>query len=65
MIDTAMLILGLRKTNNMTQGELAKKSGISQSMISLYETGRVSPSIYSLEAMLNACGLELAVKRRK
>lgn len=45
---------GLRKTRNMTARQLAANSGVSAAMISRIESGQVSPSISTLNALSNA-----------
>ncbi|MCV6625539.1 MAG: helix-turn-helix domain-containing protein, partial [Cellvibrionaceae bacterium] len=42
----------LRERNGWSQRELAKRSGVTNSVISTIEQGRVSPSISSLEKIL-------------
>lgn len=42
---------GLRTDARLTQGELAKKVGITTSTISMYEQGNRKPSIEALEAL--------------
>lgn len=42
---TGKIILDLRKAKNMSQGELASQTGISQVMVGKYERGDATPSI--------------------
>lgn len=37
----------IRKDKKMTQGKLARKCGISQALLSHYETDRASPSLFN------------------
>lgn len=46
----------------MTQLELARRAGTSQSAIALYEGGRRSPTMDTLQRILLAAGLELRVR---
>lgn len=53
----------------MTQQELAHRAGVTQSVISVYESGRRQPSLPTLTSLVEATGLELhlelkAVPRR-
>lgn len=56
------LIHGARKASGMTQVELALRSGTSQPALVRYESGRVSPSITTLERLLLAAGSRLELK---
>ena len=53
-----------RRELGLTQAGLAELSGIAQSEISRYESGRVNPTFATLSRMCGAlgCGLELAVR---
>jgi DNA-binding XRE family transcriptional regulator len=46
----------MRKSANMTQEELSKKSGLPQSHISRIESGKLSPSRVTLERIAKALG---------
>jgi transcriptional regulator with XRE-family HTH domain len=50
------LIKDLRRRHRLTQEQLAARSGIAQSVISQYESGRRDPTVERLEALLNSCG---------
>lgn len=54
-----------RKKAGMTQKKLSQVSGISQQMISLIESGRSSFSVDTLTKVMNAVGLELAIRRKE
>lgn len=56
LIETARLRAGL------TQAELARRAGTSQSAIALYESGRRSPTVSTLERVLRAAGYELRAR---
>ncbi len=53
-------LLTLRQTKGLSQRELAKRAGVTNSAISMIETNRVSPSISSLEKILSGMGISLA-----
>ncbi|MDN5216010.1 XRE family transcriptional regulator [Fulvivirgaceae bacterium BMA12] len=52
-------IKDIRKTQNLTLGELAQKSGISIAMLSKIENGRVFPTLPSLLQIFDALELDL------
>lgn len=58
-MDTATFIRNLRINEGLTQGELARRAGTSQSAVARYETGASSPSVNTLERMVRAAGAEL------
>jgi transcriptional regulator with XRE-family HTH domain len=49
----------IRLRADVTQQELARKAGTSQSTIAAYETGSKSPTLRTLERLANALDLEL------
>ena len=55
----------LRTKAGLSQFELAKKSGVTQAMISLYELEKSEPRVPAFEKILNAMGYELVVRRIK
>lgn len=50
----------VRKTRGISQRELAKRAGVTNSTISLIEQNRVSPSISSLKKVLDGIPMSLA-----
>lgn len=48
----------LRKHKGLTQAELAERSGIQQSMLSLIESGKRTPSVRSAQRIAAALGVE-------
>lgn len=50
----------LRESFGLSQRELAKKAGVTNSNISMIEQGQVSPSIHSLHKILDAFPISLA-----
>lgn len=53
-------IVGLRKKHQLTQRELAQKAGITHSAISSIENNKVSPSVSSLQKIVNVFSLSLS-----
>lgn len=51
----------LRTYAGVTQQDLAQKAGTSQPTIALYESGEKSPSISTLQRLVDSLGLELVV----
>lgn len=58
----AGLIKTARTRAGISQAELARRAGTSQPAIALYESGRRSPSMDTLERVLRATGYELRVR---
>jgi predicted nucleotidyltransferase/DNA-binding XRE family transcriptional regulator len=54
-----------RRRAGLTQAELAVRAGITQSVISAYESGRRQPSLPALHALINAAGMELSIELRQ
>lgn len=52
-----------RARAELTQRELARRAGTSQTTLSAYETGRKEPSVSTLARLLAAAGSRLAVER--
>ena len=50
----------VRKPYDLTQGELAKRSGVTNATISLIETTKVCPSLSSLKKILDGIPMSLA-----
>ncbi len=48
----------------LTQAELARRAGVTQSVVSAYESGARQPSLPTLARLVAATGLELAVDLR-
>lgn len=60
MIDIGERLKTLRQQKGLSQRELARKVGVTNSTISLIEQNRVSPSIASLKKVLDGLPLSLA-----
>ena len=54
-------LVDARISQNLTQKELAEKSGVRQSNISRIENGSCSPTIATLEALANGMGKKLVI----
>ena len=57
--DLAKRFQKLRQAYGLSQRELAKRAGVTNSSISMIEQGRVSPSVSSLEKLLRAIPISL------
>ncbi len=53
------LIAGIRNVSGLSQAELARRSGLQQSVLSAYEHGRRQPSVAALARIARGAGLEL------
>lgn len=54
----------LREKEGLRQYESARAAGITKAMLSAYETGKQSPSLQSLEKILDALGADLRALAR-
>lgn len=50
----------IREANSLSQRELAKRAGVTNSSISMIEQGQVSPSVQSLEKVLGGIPMSLS-----
>ncbi len=57
-----MMVMKARNEQNLTQSELAKRTGIRQSNISRIEKGQVMPSIVTLCKIAQGLGKRLEIK---
>jgi len=62
--DYIKAILEVRKDQNLTQKELAEKSGVKQSNISRIETGSASPTVATLQKIAKGVGKTLHLEFR-
>lgn len=58
--DVGARMLVLRKLNGWSQRQLAKRAGVPHSAISMIEHGQVSPSVNSLQKVLDGVPMSLA-----
>lgn len=57
-------LIAARIASNMTQKELADKSGVRQSNISRIENGSCSPTVATLQALAEGLGKKLVISFR-
>ena len=56
---------GLRKKNEISQGELARMSGVARSIICRYEKHDCVPTLLNFTKVLNAMGYELCIRKKE
>ena len=56
------LVREARKRAALTQAELARRAGTTQSAIARLESGRTSPALEQVERLLRLCGFQLVVE---
>lgn len=61
----ARLLRLARKRADLTQRELADRSGVAQPAIARIESGRASPRAATAERLLAACGFRLTIEPRR
>ncbi|MDE6844969.1 MAG: helix-turn-helix transcriptional regulator [Lachnospiraceae bacterium] len=62
--EVAKALIEARVSLNMTQKELAERSGIRQSNISRIENGTCSPTVATLQLLAKGLGKELSISFR-
>lgn len=60
--DVIRAMIGARKQQNMTQEELARRTGITQADISRIENGTRNPSLNMLKRLAEGLGMRLKVE---
>jgi uncharacterized protein len=60
-----VLIRKARQRAGLSQAELAARAGVTQSVISAYETGHRQPAMPALAALVDAAGYELVMDLRR
>jgi predicted nucleotidyltransferase/DNA-binding XRE family transcriptional regulator len=63
--DAGDLLRRARRRAGLSQAELAARAGVTQSVISVYESGRRQPGLPTLAALVEATGNELVVSLRR
>jgi len=58
---SAVLLRTARERAGLSQSDLARRSGIAQSVVSAYEAGRRQPALPTLAKMVEATGHTLAI----
>jgi transcriptional regulator with XRE-family HTH domain len=61
MASTSALLRAARAQAGITQAELARRAGLPRSAINAYERGAKDPSVGTLDRILRAIGVELAL----
>lgn len=64
VLDVAALLRDARAHAGLTQTGLGERTGIAQPNISAYESGRRTPTVRTLVALLDACDVELSWRPR-
>lgn len=62
--EVARALIEARLSSNMTQKELAERSGIRQSNISRIENGTCSPTVATLQLLARGLGKKLSISFR-
>ena len=63
-MDAGSLLRYARDKARLSQRELGRRTGISQTTISLIEDGKTSPRFATLDRLLDICGFELEIVPR-
>jgi transcriptional regulator with XRE-family HTH domain len=63
-VDAGSLLRYARDKARLSQRELGRRAGISQTTISLIEDGKTSPRFATLDRLLESCGFELDIVPR-
>jgi transcriptional regulator with XRE-family HTH domain len=61
---TTSLLREARERAGLTQQQLAERSGVAQSTISAYESGKREPGVNALRTLLLAAGFDLTLRER-
>jgi predicted nucleotidyltransferase/DNA-binding XRE family transcriptional regulator len=64
MTSAARLLRETREQVGLTQAQLAERCGVTQSVISAYESGRREPSVPTLQRLIGGTGLRLELDVR-
>ena len=64
ILDPARLVGEARRRARMTQRELARRAGTSQSVVARIERGQTSPGAETLERLLREAGFDVRVELR-
>jgi transcriptional regulator with XRE-family HTH domain len=62
---TGALLRRARKQADLSQADLAARAGVTQSVISAYESGQRQPSVPALARLVGPAGFELALGLRR
>jgi transcriptional regulator with XRE-family HTH domain len=58
-VEAANVLRRARAKAGLSQRELGRQAGVSQTTISLIEDGKTSPRFETLDRLLSVCGFEL------
>ncbi|MFP5218414.1 MAG: helix-turn-helix transcriptional regulator, partial [Actinomycetes bacterium] len=61
-LSAAEVVRSARLSAGLTQAQLAQRAGVTQSVISAYESGRREPALSTLSRLVGAAGLRLEVQ---
>lgn len=64
-MSSCALLRDARRRAGLTQQQLAGRAGVTQSVISAYESGHREPALTTLAALVEASGFELDVRLRR
>ena len=64
-VTAGALLRQARKRAGLSQAELAARAGVTQSVISAYESGHRQPSVPALAALVDAAGYDLVMSVRR
>lgn len=64
-LDVAAVLRDARDHAGPAQTELSERVGVAQPNISAYESGRCTPTVRTLVALLDACSVELSWRARR
>ncbi len=62
MTDPASVVREARRAAGLTQAELARRAGVTQSVVSAYESGRREPALSTLVRLVEAAGAQLRLE---
>jgi predicted nucleotidyltransferase/DNA-binding XRE family transcriptional regulator len=62
MNEAGEVLRGARTAAGLTQAELARRAGITQSVVSAYEAGRREPAVSTLARLIEATGASLELR---
>ncbi|SRR5712691_748680 len=63
-MDAARMLSMARRRAGLSQRELGRRTGVAQPTISRIERGLMSPTVDTLEPLIEACGMELEIIER-
>lgn len=63
-LSAGALLRDARRRARLSRAELAARAGVTQSVVSVYESGRRKPALATLASLIGACGYEFDVQLR-